>query len=218
MLEIACFNETSAITAAESGADRIELCTDYAVGGVTPPINSLHSLRKKISIPVNVMIRPRAGDFVYTDSEFEAMKEEIRCFKPYASGFVFGILDKNHHIDRRRNRELVELASPLPCTFHRAINQVQDLSLATEHVIECGFTSILTSGGPTDAVAGAETVGELHRVFGDRVTFILGGGVRSTNIGSLKSKAKLEWYHSAALKGPGEMVDGGEVERLCRLL
>lgn len=91
MLEIACFNTPSAIAAAKAGADRIELCANYAAGGVTPTLASLHGIRNATAIPINVMIRPRAGDFDYTLAEFDKMRDDILLFKPVASGCVFGM-------------------------------------------------------------------------------------------------------------------------------
>jgi copper homeostasis protein len=214
MLEIACFNSASAILAAHAGANRIELCADYAAGGVTPSVQSLHQLKPEITIPINVMIRPRAGDFVYTNEEFEQMRSEIELFKPQVNGFVFGISNEKNQVDQDRNRALVELAAPLPCTFHRAFDQVPDMIVATEQLIQCGFKFILTSGGQLNAVAGAKNVADLQQKFGKQISFILGGGVRSSNIESLKLQTKVEWYHSAAITQAGESVDKEEVVML----
>ncbi|KAF2012131.1 hypothetical protein BU24DRAFT_435548 [Aaosphaeria arxii CBS 175.79] len=214
MLEIACFNTESAIAAANAGADRIELCADYAAGGVTPSLAALQQLRQKASLPVNVMIRPRAGNFVYSDTEYEEMITQIETFKTEASGFVFGILDSDDRVDIGRNQKLVELAKPLPCTFHRAFDQIGDMNEATEQLIACGFRSILTSGGQSNAVAGAAQVAKLHRQWGAQISFILGGGVRSTNVGGLKDETSVEWYHSAAITQGGEDVDEDEVAKL----
>jgi copper homeostasis protein len=163
------------------------------------------------------MIRPRSGDFIYSDEEFLQMKKDIENFKAEASGFVFGILTEGNQLDRERNTELVQLAAPLPCTYHRAFDQVQDMFEATEQIIECGFKSILTSGGPSNAVDGAKTVAELQKKLGDKIEFILGGGVRSGNIGFLKRRTNADWYHSAAITKPGETVDTNEIEQLKRI-
>ncbi|KAL1597306.1 hypothetical protein SLS60_008890 [Paraconiothyrium brasiliense] len=214
MLEIACFNVPSAMEAAEAGADRIELCADYAAGGVTPSLDAITELRKATTKPINVMIRPRPGDFVYTSLQFYQMKLDILNFKPSASGFVFGILDAENRVDEARNRELVEMAAGFPCTFHRAFDSVPDQGEAVESLIRCGFTSILTSGGQPNAVAGAGHVAQLQKDFGDRITFIIGGGIRSTNVAALRQQTQVPWYHSAALTQPGEEVDKDEVSRL----
>ncbi|KAF2240758.1 hypothetical protein BU26DRAFT_188784 [Trematosphaeria pertusa] len=218
MLEVACFDISSAIVAAEAGADRIELCADYVAGGVTPSPDCVQSIRKETTKPINVMIRPRPGNFTYSEIEYEQMKADVHLFKPEASGFVFGILDEQNRVDKARNRELIELAAPLPCTFHRAFDQVLDLSQATQHLIECGFTSVLTSGGQPDAVRGADKVAGLHKEYGNRISFILGGGIRSMNIDALRATANVEWYHSAAITKPGEVVDGDEVRTIQAIL
>lgn len=218
MLEIACFNASSAIAAAGAGADRIELCADYAAGGVTPSIDTYHEIRSATSKPINIMIRPRPGHFIYTATEYDQMKLDLLEFEPIASGFVFGILDSENRVDEARNRELVDLAAGLPCTFHRAFDTVPDQTEAVESLIRCGFTSILTSGGPGDAMSGAGCVARLQKEYGDRITFIHGGGVRSTNLSTLRKQTKAPWYHSAAITQSGEDVDPDEVSRLKSLI
>ena len=218
MLEIACFNPASAGTAADGGADRIELCADYAAGGVTPSFDDLIGTLKATTLPINVMIRPRGGNFVYTTLEFHQMKLELLNFKPHADGFVFGILDDHNRVDEDRNRELVTMAAPLPCTFHRAFDNITDHDEAVEALVRCGFTSILTSGGNADAVSGAGEVARLQREFGNQINFIIGGGVRSTNIEALYQQTKVPWYHSAALTQPGEAADKGEVRDMQSVL
>ncbi|EDU44767.1 CutC protein [Pyrenophora tritici-repentis] len=218
MLEIAAFNPHSAIAAAKSGAHRIELCADYAAGGVTPSLSALQQVRKETSIPVNVMIRPRGGDFNYSDQEFQSMKQEVESLSSLATGFVFGILDYTHRLDKSRNCELVDIASPLPCTFHRAIDQVEDMEQAVEAVICCGFKSILTSGGKSTALEGAKKLHHLQTRFGTRISLIAGGGVRSTNAEELSKRTGIEWLHSAAITQPGEDVDDEEVKRIQQVL
>lgn len=218
MLEIACFNAASATAAADAGADRIELCADYAAGGVTPSLDALGEIRKTTNIPINVMIRPRPGDFVFTTLQFYQMKLDIVNFKPAVSGFVFGILNAENRVDEARNRELVDMAAPLPCTFHRAFDMVPDQDEAVDTLIRCGFAAILTSGGQADAVAGAGHVARLQEQFGGQITFILGGGVRSSNVAALHERTSVPWYHSAAITQPGEKVDRNEVSNLQRIL
>ena len=151
---------------------------------------------------------------MYTTAEFEKMRADIERLKDQVNGFVFGILDDQIKIDTKRNQELVQLASPLPCTFHRALDLVLNLFESTESIVQCGFAAILTSGGAENADSGAETVTELQQTFGDRVDFILGGRVRSTNVESLKQRTNVKWYHSAAITKPGEIVDADEVKRM----
>lgn len=218
MLEIACFNASSAIAAAQAGADRIELCADYAAGGVTPSLSTLQGVQRETTIPINVMIRPRAGNFNYSREEFLLMKKEMEMLKPLASGFVFGILDANLRVDGTRNRELVELAAPLPCTFHRAVDEAEVLDEAAETVVHCGFKSMLTSGGAKNALEGADKLYQLQSKFGADLLLIAGGGVRSTNVEELKRRTHIAWLHSAAITAPGEDVDNREVSRMQQVL
>jgi len=211
MLEIACFNEESATRAARAGADRIELCFDYAAGGVTPSLDVLRRIRASTTIPIHVMIRPRGGNFQYSDQEIQKMRSDIQAFKELANGFVFGILDHENRVDVPANRALVQLAAPRACTFHRAFDCVPDLFEAAEQVIECGFAAILTSGGAENAESGWRAVMGLQREFGARIQFILGGGVRKENIAWLREGTGVECLHSAAITANGEEVDEGEV-------
>lgn len=214
MLEIACFSANSAIAAAKFGADRVELCADYDAGGITPPVEWLSAIRTVTNIPVNVMIRPRGGDFNYTNTEFHQMQAEIATFKSLADGFVFGILNNCKEVDTTRTSQLVQLAAPLPCTFHRAIDETSNLHEAVEDVIECGCTSILTSGGVASAAQGTNKIANLQSDFGQRITLIVGGGVRRTNLKELKDITQVPWFHSAAIMKAGEEVDSEEVVSL----
>ena len=148
------------------------------------------------------------------------MKSSIEAFKTtgMVAGFVFGALDAAGRVDRVGNAGLVGAAAPLPCTFHRAMDVVEDLDAAFETIVELGFRSVLTSGGPGGASEGVERVAELQRRFGQRISVVLGGGVRSGNVRELRRRAGVEWVHSAAVTGEGEGVDGEEVGRMVELL
>jgi copper homeostasis protein len=161
------------------------------------------------------MIRPRAGNFRYSTAEFEAMRHDIALFAPLASGFVFGILDKAGKVDVARNSELVDIAAPLPCTFHRAVDEIAGkVEEAVESIIACGFKSILTSGGGKNADDGLERLRMLQEKFGSRVSLIVGGGVRSGNVERIRSGAGVQCVHSAAITGDGEEVDEDEVRKI----
>ncbi|XP_014555167.1 hypothetical protein COCVIDRAFT_103201 [Bipolaris victoriae FI3] len=213
MLEIAAFTAPSAILAFQSGASRIELCTSYPFGGITPSLSTLSHVRSATRLPITVMIRPRGGDFIYTASEYSTMESEIASLKDLADGFVFGILDKEGRVDEERCKRLVRLAEPRACTFHRAIDAVRDLEEGVEAVVRCGFKRLLTSGGEKSAVEGVERIRGLQEVFGDRIEIIAGGGVRSGNVAVVKGTG-VPWVHSAAVTGEGEEVDGEEVGRI----
>ena len=131
-----------------------------------------------------------------------------------AGGFVFGILDSKNQVDLERNSELVALAHPLPCTFHRAFDETQDMGKALEDVIACGFDTILTSGGVQDAVAGVGALERLVKKAGDRIKIMPGGSVRSSNVKFLVDKTKAEWYHSAAILECDDLPRGDEIRLL----
>ena len=199
-LEIACFNLESALIAQQGGADRIELCDDFSCGGITPNYGTFETARKLIHIDLFVMIRPRGGNFIYSKEEFEQMKKDILHFKKMnANGFVFGMLNEDGSVNRNQNKELVELANPLPCSFHRAFDVFKDLTKNLENVIDCGFKTILTSGLTKSAIEGISQLQELVNQSKDRILIMPGGGVRSSNISLLKEKVHTTFYHSSAI-------------------
>lgn len=214
-LEIACFNLDSAVIAQENGANRVELCANRTAGGTTPDFEFTKIVRDKVTIDLNVMIRPRGGDFVYSDFEFEQMKSEILALKKLqVDGFVFGILNEDGSLNELQNAELVDLAKPLPCTFHRAFDGVKNKFQALESLIECGFKTILTSGKITNVVDGIDVLAALVEKANNQIVIMPGGGLRSTNIGLLKEKTKAVFYHSSALIGMGEIANPEEIKAL----
>lgn len=218
-LEIACFNLESASIAQENGADRVELCANMKEGGTTPDFEITKAARDVLSIDLNVMIRPRGGDFVYSDFEFEQMKAEIIAFKKLqVDGFVFGILKEDGSLNEVQNAELVALANPLPCTFHRAFDGIKNRFESLESIIECGFKTILTSGKETNVIEGIDVLEELVKKADDRITIMPGGGLRSSNIGLLKEKTNAVFYHSSAITDSSETASGDEVKALKAIL
>jgi copper homeostasis protein len=211
-IEIACFNPESAMTAFENGADRIELCDGLSEGGTTPDFEIAKQLRNKINIPIFVMIRPRGGDFTYSDAEFEQMKSEIIMMKSLqVNGFVFGILDKNDEVDIKRNQQLVEIAKPYPCTFHRAFDRAKDLENSLEKVIECDFKTILTSGQKPNVSEGKENLKTLVELSNGRIEILIGGGLRSTNIQEIRDFTGAGYFHSSAIIDGGTFANADEV-------
>ncbi|MEJ5105390.1 copper homeostasis protein CutC [Chryseobacterium sp. MYb328] len=214
-IEIACFNPESAIIAFENGVDRIELCSGLSEGGTTPDFESTKSLREKINIPIFVMIRPRGGDFTYSDTEFEQMKTDLTALKLLnVDGFVFGILDENDEVNKAQNKILVELASPLPCTFHRAFDRANGLEESLEKVIECGFTTILTSGQKPNVSEGKENLKKLVALSNGRIEILVGGGLRSSNIEGIREATKAGYFHSSAITDGGSFANPDEVVAL----
>lgn len=214
-LEIACFNLESAVIAQENGADRVEFCDGIEVGGTTPNLEITQQVRALLTIDLNVMIRPRGGNFVYSDAEFQQMKNEIVQFKKMGiNGFVFGILTENNSINTIQNTELVELAKPFPCTFHKAFDEVPDAFQALEDVIACGFQSILTSGQKPNVMEGVNRLAELVTKANNRITIMPGGGLRASNIAFIQEKTKATFYHSSAITDGSETANSEEVTQL----
>ena len=213
-LEIACFNYESTLIAQLGGADRIELCNHFQEGGTTPDYTIAAKARQHILINLFVMIRPRGGNFVYTDDEFEQMKKDIAHFKSTGiDGFVFGILHSDNTINLSQNKTLVELASPMPCSFHRAFDRTINHSHSLEAVIECGFQTLLTSGFASSAMLGLHHLTSLIKQAGNRICIMPGGGVRSDNIDTIKNNTKASYYHSSAII-EGETANFDEVKAL----
>ena len=211
-LEIACFNMDSALIAQQNGADRVELCDGFEVGGTTPSYETVIKAKEFLSLDLNVMIRPRGGNFVYSDEEFEQMKMQIQEFKRISvSGFVFGILNEDKSVNTKQNAELVSLANPFPCTFHRAFDEVEDAFQSLEQVIDCGFKTILTSGQAQNVDAGMTRLAALVTKANNRIIIMPGGSLRSSNIEVIRRETKAQWFHSSAITGNVKMANPKEV-------
>lgn len=218
-LEIACFNYESAIIAQDNGADRIELCDDMRLGGTTPNLITAERVREKLTIKMHVIIRPRGGDFVYTEEEFLEMKQDIKQLKELGvDGFVFGILNQDGSINKEQNLELVQLASPLSCTFHRAFDVVNSIEQGLEEVIECGFQTILTSGRGKNVEEGIFDLQLIQKLANGRIEIMPGGGLRSSNIKLLQEKLQPTFYHSSAITDQTETANPEEIKELKNFL
>lgn len=218
-LEIACFDFESALIAAKAGADRIEFCSGVEHGGLTPDEGHFVKLRRRVKIPLYVMIRPREGDFNYTDEEFNRMKQHITRFKSLrADGFVFGILHKNMKADEHRNRQLVEWARPLPCTFHRAFDRSPHYLETLETVMGAGFKTILCSGHTETAMMGMETLKKLIEVANRRIEIMPGGGIRSSNIQEIAKVSGANFFHSSGIVTKGHLSDEEEIVKMKQCL
>lgn len=214
-LEIACFNKRSALIAQENNADRVELCDGFEVGGTTPDFQTAKEVRDHLSIDLYVMIRPRGGNFVYTEDEFLQMKASISAMKQLnVNGFVFGILNENDQVNVVQNSELVRLAQPFPCTFHRAFDEVSDVFQSLEDVIQCGFQTILTSGQKSNVVDGVSCLSELVQKAENRITIMPGGGLRSSNIEFIQQKTQAVFFHSSAITDGGMIPNPTEIQAL----
>ncbi len=197
LLEISVETLEGALAAERGGADRIELCGELSLGGVTPDTNLLRAVRAQVRIPIFSMVRPRAGDFVYSTAEFTEMKRAIADAKESGmDGVVLGVLTKNHRVDIERTRELVEIAKPLPVTYHRAFDEAADLHQALEDVIQTRAARILTSGGANSALEGTAVLGKLIEAAGERIVIVPGAGISSLNIEQVAQRTKAREFHS----------------------
>lgn len=197
LLEIAVDTAEASVAAESGGVDRVELCGELSVGGVTPDAELLRAVRKQIQIPIFVMIRPRAGDFDYSAAEFEEMKASIASAKGLgADGLVLGILKRDNSVDIRRTGELVSLARPLPVTFHRAFDESADLSRALLDIVQTGAVRILTSGGAATALDGAAKIAGLVSAAGRRIAIVPGAGINCENILQVAATTRAREFHS----------------------
>ncbi len=218
-IEIACFNLESATLAQKAGADRVELCANISVGGTTPSIEIIQQARKNLSIDLYVMIRPRGGNFVYSELELDQMKSEIETIKKLdVNGFVFGILNEDKTINIEQNKALIELAKPFPCSFHRAFDAVSNYEQALEDVIDCGFSTLLTSGTFSNVMEGKEVLKKLVEQAKNRIEIMPGGGLRSSNISEMNQIVNANWYHSSAITDGTEIANPEEITQLKKKL
>ena len=217
-LEIACFQPTDLLLANEAGADRLEYCRDYAVGGLTPDLASFESLRRPLSVPVLVMIRPQAGAFVYDRFTVRKMATAVRDFAAAgADGWVWGMLDDKGRIDEWALETLATAADGGVWTFHRAFDQLQEPLAAIEKLLEYGCSNILTSGSTTTALAGKAKLAEYAAQAAGRLRILAGGGIRSTNLEEMLDNASDFDVHSAALNAH-QKIDSAEIGRLKGIL
>lgn len=183
LLEVLVDSVESAQAAEAGGAHRLEVCQNLFEGGTTPSAGLLAVLRRTTSLPCNVMIRPRGGDFCYSDAEFEVMRHDLTVAKELgAAGIVLGLLRPDGAVDEDRTAELIRLARPLPVTFHRAFDMTRDPWEALESLIRLGVNRVLTSGQEATVLEGAELIAELVRRAGDRIVVMPGGGIRERNV------------------------------------
>jgi copper homeostasis protein len=198
-LEVCIDSVESAIAAQRGGAQRVELCSDLLEGGITPGAGLIATVRARIDIGLFIMVRPRGGDFRYTDLEFEVMRQEIRHAQALgADGIVLGLLDEDGLVDVVRTRQLVEIAAPLPVTFHRAIDMTPSLKSALEDVIAAGATRILTSGGAPNAPAGIRQIARMVEAAQGRIAVMPGGGITPDNVAAIAAETGAVEFHSSA--------------------
>ncbi|KAJ3409372.1 hypothetical protein CcCBS67573_g01343 [Chytriomyces confervae] len=203
LLEVCVESVEPALAAVANGANRIELCASLAVeGGITPSHGLIAIAVSRIQAPIMVMIRPRSGDFCYTDTEFEAMKLDIvACKQLNASGVVFGILTPDGRVDVPRMKTLLDLSHPMQVTFHRAFDVARDPFEALEDIIQLGgIQRILTSGQSQNVVAGLDTLLALVKQAGSRISIMPGSGVSLVNLDRIVTALPVKEIHMSLMK------------------
>jgi copper homeostasis protein len=199
LFEVCVDSIESSLIAGQSGADRIELCADLNIGGVTPSYGTIKTVLDRLSIPAHVLIRPRSGGFLYTSPEYDVMKQDILfCKEAGARGIVAGILNRDGTIDRTRLQELINLARPMSVTFHRAFDFTRDAIESLELLIEMGVDRILTSGQETDVYSGINMIKKLVEHSSDRIIIMPGGGVNEQNIREIIKSTGVKEIHASA--------------------
>ena len=180
--ELCAYSVEACRIGAQLGVDRVELCASPAEGGVTPSLATIERVTKIKGLDVSVMIRPRGGDFLYSDDEFQTMLRDIEhARKAGATGVVFGILTADGKVDVERTRALVEASGDMETTFHRAVDMTEDYIAAVEAVIEAGCKRILTSGGYDKAIEGKENIARAVEISRGRIEIMAGSGVVAAN-------------------------------------
>ncbi len=201
LLEICVDSIESAINAQVAGADRIELCDNLLEGGTTPSYGTILSVKNNLDIAINVIIRPRGGDFLYSDDEFEIMRRDIEiCGEAGVNGIVLGLLTTAGQIDTERTARLIEFASPMQVTFHRAFDMCRDPFRGLEDIIASGATRILTSGQKNKVNDGLGLVNELVKKAADRIIIMPGSGIDENNIKLIAQSTGAKEFHLTGRK------------------
>lgn len=199
LLEICANSYQSAKNAKDAGAHRIELCSELAIGGITPSYGLIKQVVQELSIETYVLIRPRSGNFCYTDEEFEVIKNDIQiCKNLGCQGIVAGVLNSDNTINTQRTRELVKLSRPLSFTFHRAFDMVPNSEDALKQLIKLGVERILTSGHQPKAIDGLNSLKLLKQQAQNRITILVGSGISSKNAKTFKEEGFKEIHASAS--------------------
>ena len=198
IIEIATSNYASTAAAVKGGASRLELCSALSEGGLTPSYGYLIKCRQDFDIPMFPIIRPRGGDFLYTEEEFEMIKKDVVfCREANFEGIVTGLLSEDGSVDKERLSAIVELAYPMEVTFHRAFDRCKNPFEALEDIISAGCKRILTSGQKLKAPQGANLIEDLIAVASQRIIIMPGSGVRKENIATLAKQTGAREFHSS---------------------
>jgi copper homeostasis protein len=196
LVEVCVDSVASAVAAERGGAARVELCGSLIEGGITPSAGLIEATRAAVSAGISIMIRPRGGDFCYEADEFEIMRRDIVTARNLGvDGVVFGLLDVNGNVDVARTQQLIGVARPLSVTFHRAFDMTSDLFRALDDICAAGVDRVLTSGGETSCVEGAEALRKLVGKAGKRIEVMPGGGINLDNARTLVEHTGVKQIH-----------------------
>ena len=218
LLEIAAFDRSSALEAAEAGANRIELCRDAEAGGLTPPRDWIETTSRRAGIPVVAMIRAHPRGWTFTEAEHAAMRRDARdAIRAGASGVVWGALRPDGTVDEPALRALTEAVAPCELVFHRAFDAARDLDDALDTLVACGVARVLTGGGPGNAADNLDRLGDLVRRAGAQMTVMPGGGVRASNVAEIVRRTGAREVHAGPRLRNGR-VDPEAVRRLAARL
>ena len=199
LLEVSVEGVDGLLVAQENGADRVELCASVLEGGITPSLGSVREALRQAQVPLFVIVRPRGGDFLYSNAEFESMRQDVMLLKELGvQGVVSGCLTADGEVDAERTGELVQLALPMGFTFHRAFDMVRDPSKSLEMLIESGVDRVLTSGQRATAMEGLANLKQLAKQAGDRIILMPCGSIRAQNIAQVRRETGLAEFHFAA--------------------
>jgi len=214
-IEIACFDKHGALAAAQAGAHRLELCSNKSLGGISPDLNWVSEVIQETNIPIYLMVRPRGGDFFYSELEIKEMENYLIEAQNLAiSGFVFGCLQKDFTLNLSHNQRLIDLANGKPCTLHKAFDETKFPLQTMEDAINIGFKNILTSGCAANALEGLPIISKLIVKACNRINIMPGGNIRSSNLAHIKNISGASWFHSAALIGQQNIPNADEIKAL----
>ncbi|MBP1672540.1 MAG: copper homeostasis protein CutC [Bacteroidetes bacterium] len=215
VLEICAPSLHSAINADLAGADRIELCQNLNEGGTTPSFGNIKYCVDHLKLKTNVLIRPRSGDFCYSDEEFHTIQHDVELCKVLGvHGVVVGFLNEDLTIDIEKTRKIVEIATPMSVTFHRAFDICKDWNTALEQIISCGCNTILTSGTRKTAYEGIQILKEIVQKAQNRITILAGSGINPSNASEIIEKTGVQEIHSSCTRSISNSNGSPEVEKL----
>lgn len=218
LLEIACFSAEAIDIATAAGAHRLEYSSHYELGGISPNLDEMKFVRGATPLPLSVMARPRAGDFIYSKSEKkQLLKQAEKYAENGADTIVFGCLNTDGTLDDELIQAVCKAVHPLPCGFSKAFDQSKDLFISLEQLKDCDVQFVVTSGGPGSVYNNLKTIKKLLAERENEIELLIAGGIRSDNVHEILSTTKVKEIHSSAITS-GSLPDPIEIENLLNQL